>query len=295
MRAIDYALRQAWASLSRSRGSSAFAIVAIALAMTVLGTLLLLTSNVEQLLSEWTSAAEFSVYLRDDATSEQRGAIEALIDESGSAEGREYISKPQALSRFRRDFAALASLTEGFEDNPFPASVEVRLRPEAERDGRAEALVGRVAAQPGVADVRYDREWLGRLASGLDAVRGAGFALALLMAAAAALTVAAVVRLGLYARRDEIEIMKLVGSPMTYIRGPFVAEGLLQGGLGALLALVLLWLAFTAASAWWGGDLAAFLDGSSLRFLPLRLAGLLLVGGMVVGAAGGFAASRHAG
>ncbi len=90
-----------------------------------------------------------------------------------------------------------------------------------------------VAALPGVADVRYDREWLGRLASGLDAVRGAGLALALLMAVAAALTVAAVVRLGLHARRDEIEIMKLVGSPMTFIRGPFVAEGLLQGGIGA--------------------------------------------------------------
>ena len=295
MRAIDYALRQAWASLWRSRASTAFAVVAIALAMTVLGTLLLLTSNVEQLLSEWTAAAEFSVYLRDDATSEQRGAIEAMIDQSGSADGREYISKPQALSRFRRDFAELASLTGGFDENPFPASVEVRVRPEAERDGRAAALVKRVAELPGVADVRYDREWLGRLASGLDAARGAGLALVLLMAIAAAITVAAVVRLGLHARRDEIEIMKLVGSPMSFIRGPFVAEGLLQGGLGAVLALALLWLGFAVATAWWGSQLSALLDGSSLRFLPLRLAALLVAGGMTVGAAGGFAASRHAG
>lgn len=295
MRAIEYALKQAWASLWRGRASSAFAIVAIALAMTVLGTLLLLTSNVEQLLSQWTLAAEFSVYLRDDATSEQRGAIESLVDESGVAAGRDYVSKPQALSRFRREFTDLASLTSGFDDNPFPASVEVRVRPEAEQDGRAEALVRRVAALPGVADVRYDREWLGRLAAGLDAVRGAGLALGLLMAVAAALTVAAVVRLGLHARRDEIEIMKLVGSPMTFIRGPFVAEGLLQGGIGALLALVLLWLGFAIATAWWGGQLAALLDGSSLRFLPMRLAALLVAGGMTVGAAGGFAASRHAG
>ena len=79
MRAIEYALKQAWASLWRGRASSVFAIVAIALAMTVLGTLLLLTSNVEQLLAQWTAAAEFSVYLRDDATSEQRGTIEALV------------------------------------------------------------------------------------------------------------------------------------------------------------------------------------------------------------------------
>ena len=82
---------------------------------------------------------------------------------------------------------------------------------------------------PGVADVRYDREWLASVSSGLNAVRGAGLALALLMALAAAVTVAAVVRLGLHARRDEIEIMKLVGSPIAFIRGPFVAEGFLQG------------------------------------------------------------------
>ena len=295
MRAIEYALRQAWASLWRGRGSTVFAIVAIALAMTVLGTLLLLTSNAEQLVSQWTSAAEFSVYLRDDATSEQRGMIESAIDDSGVSAGREYVSKPQALSRFRRDFADLAALAGGFDDNPFPASVEVRVRPEAERDGRAEGLVRGVAALPGVADVRYDREWLARLLSGLEAVRGAGLALALLMAVAAAFTVAAVVRLGLHARRDEIEIMNLVGSPMTFIRGPFVAEGLLQGGIGALLALVLLWLGFALATAWWGSQLTTLLDGSSLRFLPVRMAALLVAGGMMVGAAGGFAASRHAG
>jgi cell division transport system permease protein len=295
MRAIDYALRQAWASLWRSRASSAFAVVAIALAMTVLGSILLLTFNAEQLLSQWTSAAELSVYLRDDATSEHRGTIEAMVDESGVADAREYVSKPQALSRFRRDFAELASMTNGLEDNPFPASVEVRVRPDAGRDGRAVALVTRVAAMPGVADVRYDREWLGRLATGLDAIRGAGLALALLMAAAAAVTVAAVVRLGLHSRRDEIAIMHLVGSPMAFIRGPFVAEGLLQGGVGALLAVGLVWVGFSVSNSWWGGELSAVLDGATLRFLPVRLMAYLVVGGMVVGSVGGFAASRHAG
>ncbi len=112
---------------------------------------------------------------------------------------------------------------------------------------------------------------------------------------AAAVTVAAVVRLGLHARRDEIEIMKLVGSPVAFIRGPFIAEGFLQGGLGALIATALLWLGFAAVRSWWGGDLAAMLDGAALQFLPGRLVGLLVAGGMFVGAAGGFAASRHAG
>lgn len=294
MRAIDYALREGWRNLRRGRGSSASAIVAIALAIIVLGSLLMATWNVQELLAQWTAASEFSVYLSDEATSEERGAIEAVIDGSGIAGGHEYVSKADALVRFRRDFAELASLASTFDDNPFPASVEVRIRPEAESDGRAQRLVQEVATLPGVADVRYDREWLTRVAAGLDAVRGTGVALGLLMALAAAVTVASVVRLGLQARRDEIEIMQLVGSPIAFIRGPFIAEGVLQGGLGALIALVVLWIGFAAAGAWWGTELTTMLEGDSIRFLPARLCAALIAGGMAVGAAGGFAAARHA-
>ena len=294
MRAIDYALRQAWASLWRSGASTAFAVLAIALAAVVLGTLLLVTWNVERLMAQWTDATEFSIFLRDDATSEQRGALEAAIDQSGASDRREYVSKAQALTRFRAQFADLASLTADFDDNPFPASVEVRVRPDAARNGRADTLVRGLGSMAGVADVRYDREWLTRMSAGLDAVRGAGLALALLMAFAAAVTVAAVVRLGLHARNEEIEIMKLVGSPVSFIRGPFVAEGLLQGGLGSLIAVALLWAGFAAVRAWWGGDLSAVLDGAAIQFLPVKLVGLLVAGAMLVGGAGGFAASRHA-
>ncbi|HYS24635.1 MAG TPA: ABC transporter permease [Vicinamibacterales bacterium] len=295
MRAIDYALREAWGSLWRTGRSTAFAVLAITLAAVVLGAILLVSWNVNRLLTQWTAASEFSVFLRDDATSEQRGAIEAAIDQSGVTEGREYVSKAEALTRFRSQFADLASLTSDLGDNPFPASLEVRVRADAEQNGRADSLVTRIAAQPGVADVRYDREWLSRVSSGLNAIRGAGFALALLMAVAAAVTVAAVVRLGLHARRDEIEIMKLVGSPVAFIRGPFIAEGFLQGGLGAVLAIALLWAGFIVVRALWGGELSTMLDGAVLQFLPVRTAALLVAGAMVVGAAGGFAASRHAG
>lgn len=294
MRALEYALRQGWSSLWRSRGSSAFAIVAIALALIVLGALLLVTWNTEQLLTRWTSAAEFSVYLRDDATSEQRGAIEALIDGSGVTAGREYVSKADALRRFREEFAELATLTSGFDENPFPASVEVQVRPGAEADEGAGALVRRLAAAPGVADVRYDREWIARIASVLDTVRSAGLVLAALMILAAGVTVATVVRLGLHARRDELEIMELVGAPLTFIRGPFVGEGVLQGGIGALCALVVLLAAHAVARAWWGAEIGALLDGGTVEFLPAGRAAWLVVGGMAVGGLGGFAAARHA-
>jgi cell division transport system permease protein len=295
MTAFEYGLRQGLASLWRGRGSGAFAVLAIALAVTVLGALLLLTWNVEQLLSHWTSSAELSVYLRDDTTSDQRGAVEALLDGSPAVTGRAYVSKAEALARFRQEFAELAALTESFDGNPFPASIEVRVAPGAGQGGDAVTLVQRVLPMPGVADVRYDREWITRLEHVVATLRAAGLALALLMALAAAVTVAAVVRLGLHARRAELEIMTLVGAPMSYIRGPFVAEGFLQGGLGAALAMGTLWLGFALASARWGTDLRGMLDGESLEFLPLRLCTYLVLGGMLVGSAGGFVAALRAG
>jgi cell division transport system permease protein len=293
MRSIDYAFRQGSASLWRSRGSSAFAVLAIMLALIVLGALLMVTWNAEQLLARWLSAAEFSVYLRDDATSDQRGAIETAVDQSGISEGREFVSKAEALTRFRREFAELSELTSGFDENPFPASIEVRVRPGAEH-GIAEALVKRLLAMPGVADARYDRDWLTRVGAGLGTIRAAGLALALLMAVAAAVTVATVVRLGLRARRQELEIMELVGAPLTFIRGPFVAEGFLQGGIGALLAITALWIGFLVGMTWWGTDLNSLLGGGSVQFLPFRLCLYLILGGMLVGSAGGLIAAREA-
>jgi len=262
--------------------------------MLVMGALLLLTTNVERLMEVWSATAELSVFLRDDASSDERGAIEAELDRSGVTLSRMYLSKAEALSRFRREFADLAGLADGLGDNPFPASIEVRLQPDAERDGRMKAVVEHVASLKGVADIRYDRAWLTTLDGALGAVRGVGLVLAVLVALAGAATVASVVRLGLQSRYQEVEIMQLVGSPIAFIQGPFIAEGVIQGGLGATAAVLLLWGAFAAAIRLWGEPLAAALGGAEFRFISALTIVLLVLGGMLVGGLGGYAASRHA-
>jgi cell division transport system permease protein len=109
----------------------------------------------------------------------------------------------------------------------------------------------------------------------------------------AALTVASVVRLALLARREEIHIMQLVGAPMAYIRGPFVMEGLIQGGVGAVIAVGGLWALFT-----WLRDrpltmMAGAIDPSAIVFLPIPSCLALLAGGMAVGCIGGLIAARN--
>ena len=112
------------------------------------------------------------------------------------------------------------------------------------------------------------------------------------MGIAAALTVAGVVRLATYARRDEIEIMQLVGSPTAYIRGPFIAEGVLQGGIGALVAVVLLWAGYAVGRMRYGQAVSEGFGLDTLVFAtPLSLV-LIVVGGMAVGCIGGAVAAR---
>ncbi|MCX6552855.1 MAG: hypothetical protein NTY02_17945 [Acidobacteria bacterium] len=110
---------------------------------------------------------------------------------------------------------------------------------------------------------------------------------------ASGLTVATVVRLALHARRDEVDIMHLMGAPMSLLRGPLVVEGFLQGGLGAALALALLYAAFEIARAQFAPSLSGLIDTASLGFLPASLSALLVVGGMGVGCLGGLIAARH--
>jgi cell division transport system permease protein len=290
--ALQYALDEALASLWRGRHSGLLSTATIALALFVLGAFLLVTTNLERLAAEWSRSAELSVYLTDDVTPAQRRAIETLLAPGDVIASRDYLSKTDALSRFKQTFGDLASTLEGLGDNPLPASIEVRLQPGAGVAAAVESLSAKVRGMPGVADVRYDRQWLNRLLGAVAVIRGVGIALAAVLTFAAALTVANVVRLGLYARRDELEIMQLVGAPQVYIRGPFVMEGVLQGGIGALVALALLGIVFLALRARYLPPLASALSLSSLNFLPVGLCLLVVTGGMVVGCLGGLVAAR---
>jgi cell division transport system permease protein len=294
MGSFKYFLNEASASLFRGWRSAILAVLTITAGMFVLGFFLILNTNVQHLVNRWTQAAELSVYLKDDATPQQLQVIDDLVEKSGLAARREFVSKQDAAKRFGEDFPDLATAARGLNRNPFPASFEVRLaEPASDATGPAlDGLATALASAPGVADVRYDRRWLNRLTAAIRFARGVGLLVIVMLAVAASLTVANVVRLAANARRDEIEIMQLVGAPLGYIRGPFVTEGVLQGGVGALAALALLWGIFLVARARYGAIAAEALGLETLTFLPVELCLLLLAGGMLLGCLGGFAVAR---
>ena len=295
MHALKYFLIEALASLRRDPRAAALAILTIGAGLFLLGVFLLVDVNVERLVSRWTESAELSVYLADDIDDSARATVEATLTASPLVDRYEFVSKSDALGRFQRDFPDLASLAEALDDNPLPAAFEVRLRSTVGSEAELDDLAARLSRSAGVVDVRYDRLWVSRLMGAVTLLRGISLAIITIVAIAAALTVASVVRLATYARRDEIEIMQLVGSPSLYVRGPFVLEGVLQGGIGALLALGLLSAGYSVASVLYGPMIVDSLGLDTLMFLPAATMALLVLGGMAVGCVGGAVAARSAG
>ena len=292
MTVVGYALDEAWLSLRRSGRSALVSIGTIAIAFITLGGFLLISVNVQDVLDRWLQAAEMSIYLHDTASEEERLALEQFLRAQPMVAEVEYVSRERALERFRNDFPELRDVTTGIGENPFPFAFEVRLRAGNGGDAEADSLSSEVAGKPGVSDIRYDRRWLARLVGIVTTARLAAALVAGILMLGAAFTVAAVVRLSLYTRRDELEIMQLVGAPFTYIRGPFIMEGLLLGGIGAAVALVAIAILYSMLARWLGSDLAGFAGIGQLRFLGIAEFVMMLLGGVGVGAAAGTVASR---
>lgn len=291
MSAVGYAFREALISLRRSGRSAAMSMGTIAVAFLTLGGFLLVSANLQSVIDRWAAAAEMSVYLRDDHDAAVREALLAELRGHPAVEAVEYVSKDQALQRFKQDFPELADVAITTE-NPFPPSLEVRLRTDPESSGAADAMAEQLPERDGVVDVRYDPQWISRLLAILGSIRVAGVVIAGVLMIGAAFTVTAVVRLSLQARHEELDIMQLVGAPFSFIRGPAVAEGTLLGGIGALLSLVVLWLVFSATHTQLNDAAAAWGSLGELRFLSVVEATLLVTSGLTVGALAGLVASR---
>jgi cell division transport system permease protein len=284
LRALLYALEEALTSLWRSRLVNVLSIVTIAVSLFVLGSFLTVASNLSSVVERWTRKLQVSFYLEDAAPAFVLDGLEARLRAEPQVEGVERVTREQALARFQELFADLRALPEDLGENPFPASLEVTLRPGPRASDAVRHLVASYGSAPGVEEVQYDLLWIDRLSTAVSLVRAVGGFLGGVLVLAGVFTISNVIRLTVYARQDELDIMRLVGATRAYIRGPFVVEGMLLGGLGGVVAVGLLWLVFQVVAR----DLVAASDllGRAVVFLPLQLAAALVAGGTLVGLVG---------
>ncbi len=283
LHAIGYCFQEAFAELWRNRLVNLVSIGTIAISLVILGIFAGLSENLNVLLAGWSNRVQVTAYLADDADNTDRERLETLLRSAAEVESHEFVNKEQAVERFRSYFPELEGLPGMLDSNPLPASFEILISEGHRSPEQVHRFAGELVAQPGVDGVDYDLLWIERLTGIIELVRIVGFFIGGAMVVAAIFTIFNVVKLTVYGREDEIGIMRLVGATNAYIRGPFLVEGMLQGGLGGALALGLLYLSHKLLLGEILSSSRLVLGADWLTFLSPEAWVAIFVGGMIVG------------
>jgi cell division transport system permease protein len=275
VQALLYFFREATVNLLRGWKVSLLAVLTIAVSLFVGGAFLLVSGNLSGSIERWRNEIRVLVYLKPEATEADLRRLAAEAARLPGVTSVDAVTPAQARERFKDVFPSLSDLVAGWQDEPLPASLEIGLEPGAGRTAWLEGWRGR----PEVELIDDDREWLGQLETAVAVVRAVGLALLGGLLGASIFTIASVIRLTAYLHHEEIEIMRLVGATEFFIRGPFYAEGFLQGLLGGALASGALYGAYQLIHARSEGSL--FSNILALDFLDLQqVAFLILLGGL---------------
>ncbi|HEX9578998.1 MAG TPA: permease-like cell division protein FtsX [Myxococcales bacterium] len=272
--------RRAAMNLWRAPLPSLVSVLTIGLALFLGASFVLGLFAARALLTSWGAQASVTLYLDKATTDAEARALAQNVREENPQLEVAYVDRVLALKRLQAELGDLGGSLDGLSQNPLPPSLEVTPR-EALPPVAVRVLAARLGGLSGVQEVEYGREWLDKLEALGRGLRVFGAGALFTVLGAALLVVANTIRLAVYARRDEIEIMKLVGATDGYVRAPFLLEGALQGLIGAALALgaviaVQQWLLPRAAQAF------AFASGMvAPQILPTHAAGLLGIGAFV--------------
>ncbi|MBA2356056.1 MAG: FtsX-like permease family protein [Acidobacteria bacterium] len=289
---LQYCFGEAWLSLRRRWRVASLSTALLAGAVFVLAAALVGSSQLRDVTSRMTEAAELSVYLDQPPDAGVQAAVEAAVRRASVVRAVEVLDPQRATERFLRDFPDLRDVLTSLPERPFGTVVEARLAPGAS-EAAVDQLVATLRATAGVDDVVYDREVLSRVLLTVAVAQRLATALAVLLALAAGVAVAAVLRLSYYARRDEIEVLGLLGAPSRAVSGPFVVEGLLQALAGTIVAVLLLRVAMWSIWRGPGASWAAALELPDVPFLTWQQLLTLVAGTLLAGAAAGWLASRE--
>lgn len=291
LQALRYFFREALLNLMRGWKVGLLAVLTIAVSLFIGGALWMVGNNLASSIEQWRGQMRVVVYLKPEVPPEALARLAAEARAAYGVTSVETISGPQARQRFQEIFPGLAELVEGWENEPLPPSLEIGFRTRAAEQPQFQAWVKAWKVRPEVALIDDDREWLGQLQSAVAVVRAVSLALVVGLLGAAIFTIASVIKLTAYLHHEEISIMRLVGSTEFFIRGPFYAEGLLQGLLGGMVAGGALFALFALLRQNAASSLVPALVAQ--QFLPLPQVAMLVALGALAGLFGAVASLRR--
>ena len=235
--------RSALRGLRASPVTTSIAVLTIAAALVLAGGFGLLVTNMGDLLARFGAELHVVAYLEAGLGDDELRALAASVSTVEGVEDVKIVTKAEALDRFRESVGG-AALLEGLADNPLPASLEVALQPRDRTPEGVAIVVDALSGLPGISELAHGQEWVEGYVRFASLVRAGSLGLGLILAVAALMIVANTIRLAVYSREDESEILLLVGASRSFVRIPFLLEGALQGAIGGALAVGLLYLGF---------------------------------------------------
>ena len=293
MTTVRYLLSEAVDNIKTNRTTTVAAVVTTAFTMLGMGVFLLLYLNIQGVLGSLHEEIKVIVYFRDSVSPQALTALRMKLRDDAAVSGIEFVTREQALDSFRNRFPSEERLLNGLGENPFPASLVLKIVPRFRTSQAVADLVQKLQALPEVEEVLYNRDLIENLAAGLRYLRLLGILVGAVLAASMVTILANTIRLTLYARREDIEILRLIGATPGFIKTPFLLEGALLGGLGAAGSLLLLRAAFGFAEtkmalhgSFWG-------LGATLSFLPARLMAAMVILGVMLGFLGSIVSLGH--
>lgn len=286
---IGIAFANAARGIRQASTTSLLAVLTIAVVLVLIGSAWLLVGNMASLLDEFGGELKLTAYLDGELSEDrQRALADRVAKEPGVLEV-ELVTRDEALVRFER-IAGSAELLEGLAENPLPPSLELTLAPDARTNEAIDALEASLAAMPEIGELAHGQDWIEGYGRAIALVRGLAIGLGGVLGLAALLIVANTIRLAVYARRDELDILALVGASRTFVRVPFLLEGTIQGLFGGLLALLILFGTYELLLPQLEYGLELVLGRAELGFFTTAQSTLLVGAGALLGLLGSITA-----
>lgn len=283
---MGYFWKQAWQNLNQNRWMNAVTLATITLSFLVVGIFLIIFLNTQELLKDWQSRMRITAYLSDSLSTNEIKILKDDLLQLKEVEEVTYRSKEEALKSLAEKFKDKQNLLQGLPRNPLPASLEIRLKPAYQHSAGVYHLVGKLKNFSQITDLQYGVEWIEKLSAFLILFQVLSWSLGGLLTITTIFTISNTMRLKIFARQEEIAIMRAVGATGLFIRAPFYLEGLLQGFLGASLAMLILFFIFRAFLKTIYEPLQSLLGNFPLFFLNQEQIGALVLSGLILGLLG---------
>ncbi len=270
---MPYAIREALTAFRRTPLLTMLSVVAIAFSLFIVGLFGLTAFNISQAVRAVENKVEVVGYLRDDATPAQLQLAQEELRRLPDVQDLRYVTKTEALASAMEEMKEFRDVFTDLESNPLPASIEVRLRPGGSSPQAVERVAKRMQAYGFVEEVDFGDGWVEKIYTIRRLFGAAATAIGGAFALVAAIIIATAIRIAVFARREEISIMRLVGATDGFVERPFLLEGIFTGFVGGLAAAGLTYLAF--------GILNRYLF--ALQWLPSEWMAGFVVAGTVFG------------